>query len=564
MEKTIAARCVVRAVYREAHSAGRAPRMEKTIAAGCVVRAVYRERFGPAMSRSRQFAGGLVLSYGYQAAVILTGLWLTPFYLSRIGQHDYGLWLVGTQLLTYLTLTDFGVVALLPLEIGYAKGRAGGTENASELQKIVGQTLRLVLYQLPIVIAVAIALWMTIPAEWQGLRRPLAVVLIGFVVAFPLRILPDLLRGLQDLTFLGTLQMVNWAVTTVATVLMVAAGWSLLALAVGWLISQVLMAPLFLWRLGTRFPGLLPHELPPLVWSATRVQLEKGFWISVSQVAVMLMGNTDVIIIGKFLGPAAVVPYAITGKLVMVLANQAGILMQTATPGLCELKTGESRERLLRVLVALTHGVLAFCGLVFCVVLLVNHWFVDWWISARQHGEQYGGFALTAVFLTSIVLRQWTTTTAYSVFCFGYQRRISLTNLVDGLVTAASCVVLTLLFGLPGAAAGTILGACFVSLPCNLSVIARDTGETILGLVRKMLAGWLPRFALVAGGVLGVALLWSPKSFWEAAGASTCVTAIYCALMLPTILRSPLGIYLEPLGTSFRARYVALQMRLSS
>jgi O-antigen/teichoic acid export membrane protein len=516
------------------------------------------------MSRSREFFGGLMLSYGYQATVMLSGLWLIPFYLSRIGQHDYGLWLVGTQLLAYLTLTDFGVVALLPLEIGYATGRGGGTKDVRELQQIIGQTLRLVLYQMPIVVAVAVALWLTIPAEWQGLRRPLAIVLIGFVSAFPLRMLPDILRGLQDLTFTGGVQMVNWALTTAVTVLMVMAGWSLLALAVGWLISQVAMVPVYLWRLWTRFPGLMPRRLPPLAWSATRAQLGKGFWVSISQVATMLVGNTDVLIIGRLLGPAAVVPYAITGKLIMVLANQAQILMQTATPGLCELKTGESRERLLRVLVALTHGVLTFGGLVFCVVLLINHWFVDWWISARQHGEQYGGFALTAVFLVSIVLRQWTTTTAYSVFCFGYQRRISLTNLLDGVVTAGSCLGLTILFGLPGAAAGTIVGACLVSLPLNLSVIARDTGESIVGLVWIMLASWFLRFAVVAAGVLCVALLWSPKSLWEAAAAAICVTAVYCALMVPNLLRSPLGVYLQPLGASFREKFVALQMRFSS
>jgi O-antigen/teichoic acid export membrane protein len=330
------------------------------------------------------------------------------------------------------------------------------------------------------------------------------------------------------------------------------------------LISQLLLTPIFLWRIWTRFPGLMPSRLPPLIWSSTRQQLGKGFWVSLSQVAVMLVGNTDVLIIGKLLGPAAVVPYTITGKLIMVLANQAQILMQTATPGLCELKTGESRERLLRVLVALTHGVLTFGGLVFCVVLVINHWFVDWWISAKQHGEQYGGFALTVVFLVAIVLRQWTTTTSYSVFCFGYQRRISLTNLADGVVTAASCWGLTMLFGLPGAAAGTIIGACLISLPFNLAVVARDSGESIVGLIRKMLASWFLRFAPMAAGVLCVALLWSPRSLWEAAAAAVCVTALYCALMIPNILRSPLGIYLEPLTSALRAKFVALQIRFSS
>src|SRR5580700_7760769 len=125
------------------------------------------------MSRTNRFLGGLVMTYGYQGLLMLTGFWIMPFYLGRIGQHDYGLWLVGTQLLAYLSLTDFGVVALLPLETAYATGRAGGVaSNAIDLPQIIGQTARIVLYQLPIVIALAVAMWFLIPAAWRDLRGP--------------------------------------------------------------------------------------------------------------------------------------------------------------------------------------------------------------------------------------------------------------------------------------------------------------------------------------------------------------------------------------------------------
>jgi len=502
-----------------------------------------------------------MLTYAYQAMLVLTGLWLTPFFLKHIGQHDYGLWLVGTQLLTYLTLTDFGVVALLPLETAYATGRVkDGIARAEELSQLIGQTTRLVLYQLPIVIAIAAAMWFTIPAEWQGLRGPLGVVLLGFVVAFPLRILPGLLHGLQDLTFTGSMQMVSWASSTTITVLMVASGWSLYALAVGWLISQTALAPVFWYRLRTRFPGILPRRLPALSWSATRTQLGKGFWINVAQIAQLLMSNTDLLIIGRLLGPAAVVPYACTGKLPGVLANQAQLFMQNATPGLCELKTGESRPRLFQVLIALNQGVLVFSGLVFCIVLVVNHWFVDWWVSAHQ----YGGFLLTASILLNMVVRHWTSTTGYTVFSFGYQRRISLTNLSDGLVTVLASVGLIMLWGPLGAPIGSIIGASLVSLPCNLSVIARETDVTVARLVSAMSGSWMWRFVLVAGACWGLGMWWSPKNLLEAAAAAVSITLLYLLVMLRNVLRSPLGNYVRPVFASFRGTYAAFQMRLSS
>ncbi len=512
------------------------------------------------MSRSQRFMGGLIFTYGYQAVVMLAGIWLTPFVLGRIGQHDFGLWLLGAQLLIYLTLTDFGVVELLPLETAYETGRQGGSGSVGELPQIVGQTIRTVLSQLPVVALLAGLMWLFIPAAWQGLKGPLGVVFLAFVVAFPLRIMPALLKGLQELAFVSGAQMLGWLMTTAVTVGLVLAGWGLYALAAGWLVGQLALAPVFAYRLWTRHREVVPRRLPPFSWAKSRAQLGKGSWVSLSSASQLLMGSTDLLVIGKLLGPAAAVPYACTGKLLSVLANQAQLMMEMASPGLAELKTAESRQSMLRVLTALTHGVLSFSGLVFCVTVVVNHWFVNWWVSSQQ----YGGLALTVVFVCTIPIRHWTTVTAYSVFCFGHQRRISLTNFCDGLVTTASCIVLTMAFGLPGAAGGTILGAALVSLPCNLRVIARETGVTVWRLISDMLGAWIWRFAIIGGVVLLVSLRWSPKNLLEAAAASIVVTAVYLLIMLPNVLRSPLGEYLRAFAASFRAKYAALQVRLSS
>jgi O-antigen/teichoic acid export membrane protein len=512
------------------------------------------------MSRSKRFVAGLLPSYGYQAMLVLAGIWLTPLYLRYIGQHNYGLWLLGTQLLTYLTLTDFGVVALLPLETAYATGRAGGAYNMEDVSQVIGRTLRLVLYQMPIVVAVAVGIWFTLPKDWQNLRGPLGIVLCGFVVGFPLRVLPAILSGLQDLAFDSWMLMLGWGLSTIATISMVLAGWNLYALAIGWLVYSFAMSPFYIYRIVKRYPGLVPRHLPSLEWSWTRTQLGKSFWISVAQVAQLLMSNTDLLIIGRVLGPSAVVPYACTGKLASVLANQAQILMQTATPGLCELKTGGTRERLFQVLVALTNGILSFSGLVFCIVLLVNRWFVTWWVT----GKQYGGMLLTVVILLNILMRHWASTSGYSVFCLGYQRRISLTNLSDGLVTASACLGLILLLGPVGAPAGSIVGACLVSLPWNLWIVARDTGVSVRRLVTAMLGGWFWRFVLVATGVAWIAARWSPSNLLEAAAAAICITAVYGLIMVPNMLRSPLGVYIRPLLSTLRNKSAPIPVQSSS
>ncbi len=511
------------------------------------------------MSRSGRFLRGMALTYGYQALLMVTGLWLTPFLLRHIGQHDYGLWLVGSQLLMYLALTDFGIVSLLPLETAQATGRGGGSEKAHDLPEIVGQTTSLVLYQLPIVAIIALIMWSAIPAGWQGLQWPLALALAGFVLCFPLRLLPALLHGLQDLAFANAVQIASWVLSTALIVVLVMGGWGLLSFAIAWNVSQLAVAPLYAYRLWSRFPHVLPRRIPSLAWDSAKSHLGKGSWVTVGQIAQLLMSSTDLLVIGRLVGPAAVVPYSCTGKLASVVGNQANILMQNAGPGLCELKAAESSQRVFSALVALSQVVLTFSGLVFCVVLLVNHWFVNWWVTARQ----YGGLALTVLFLANLVVRHWTGMTANTVFYFGHQRRMSLTNLADGFVTVVSSVVLVRLAGVGGALVGSIIGACLVSLPLNLWAIAADTGSNIVSVTKAILTGWMWRFVLIGSLVGYIAFHWSPKNLGEALAAATAVTIAYASFMLPNLMRAPLGDYVKPLLGSFRNRFAALTVRFS-
>jgi len=50
-------------------------------------------------SRLRRLATGLGIGYVHTVATIVVGLWLTPFLLRHLGSHDYGLWLLGGQVL---------------------------------------------------------------------------------------------------------------------------------------------------------------------------------------------------------------------------------------------------------------------------------------------------------------------------------------------------------------------------------------------------------------------------------------------------------------------------------
>ena len=502
-------------------------------------------------TRFDRFLGGVTVGYVNMAAVTLGGLLLTPFFLERLGQHDYGLWLVGLQILAYLALMDFGVVALLGRATAYATGRAGGIDKAADLPDVIGQTVRLVLWQVPLVAAVAGGVWLFMPAEWSPLHVPVGLVLVGFVVMFPVRALHAVLEGLQDLTFLGQVRLGTWLAGILVTVAAIFDGRGLLSLALGWVVSQILAGVCWAYRLRRHFPGIFPTRLPALSAAAARRQLGQGSWVIVAQVAHVLLAGTDVLIIGILAGPAAVVPFVCTGKLISVLTNQPHLLMQAAGPALSEMRMGEPKARLFQVSGALTQAMLMASGAVACAVLAVNQGFVTWWVGA----DQYAGLPLTVLLVLVMLLRHWNTTTAYTLFAFGRERRLALTMLMDGLVTVGGSVWLIGQLGLIGAPLASLAGVVLVSLPINLSALSGETGATALAWMRQLWP-WFWRFSLLAAGARVVAIIVVSDTFLRLAGIVAALWLIYGVIMLRVALRSPMGVYLEPRLSAARARWV--------
>jgi O-antigen/teichoic acid export membrane protein len=511
------------------------------------------------MSRTNRFLSGIGFGYAGQLLTMLVGLWLTPFLLHRIGQHDYGLWLVGTQLIFYLALLDIGVVALLPRETAFATGRAKTIEEATDLPVIIGQTVRLIAWQMPLVALAAVIAWLLMPAAWEGLRHPIGVVLLAFVLTFPLRIFSAVLQGLQDLSFLGRASIISFLLSTGITVALIFAGWELYSLAVGWTVVQLITAAASYYRLHTRFPSVLPRGLPELRWATARTRLGQGFWISLSQIAQVLLNGTDILIIGKLFGPTAVVPFVITGKLISVLSNQPQMLMAAAGPALSQMRMGEPRERLSEVCIALSQAMLMMSGAVVCVVLAVNRGFVERWVGSGQ----YGGFWLTTLILLSMLLRHWNLTIAYALVCFGQERRVCLTTLLDGLTSVSAVFLLVRWYGLIGAPLGVITGACLVSLPANLSALARETGMSVWKLLEP-LAPWFLRFVILILGAGALGRTWTPNTLPLLAATALGLALIYLAVMFPLTLRHPLGQYIRPrlLPLGMRMRR-ALRLRTS-
>jgi O-antigen/teichoic acid export membrane protein len=493
------------------------------------------------MSRTHRFLRGFATGYVHLILATIAGLWLTPFFLGHMGGPTFGLWLVGTQIVAYLLLMDLGVVALLPRETAYVTGRTG-RQDTQELRGVIEKALTLAFAQTPFVLMASVAALWWLPSSWAALRTPLAVVLAVFILTFPLRVFQAALTGLQDLAFVARAQMIAWVLGTVVNVWLVLQGFTLSALAAGWCATQLLIIISCGVRLAWRFPLSMPRRLTFGDRVSARDYITRSMWISVSQVSQVLLNGTDVMVVGALLGPAAVVPYACTGKLVSVLANQPQAILQSAAPALAELRTAGDRVRLFNVSAALAQATLALSGLVACCVLAVNAGFVTWWVGPNQ----FGGVGLTLLLLSAMIIRHFNTTSVYALFCFGLERRLALTGLADGLVTLALSLVFVKLFGIVGAPLGAIAGVLLVGAPLNIAALSRETGVERHRLLTT-LGPWFWRFVVVSA-IAGLTGAWlRPSTFPLLALMGGAAGVLYTVVVVTPLLRSPAGVYLRPL-----------------
>lgn len=493
-------------------------------------------------SRTKKFLAGLTTGSLKQIFMALVGLWLTPFLLSRIGPQDYGLWLVCQQILSYLLLLDLGIVRILPRETSYARSRAGTPEELTQYRDLVGETIRVIFWQLPFVALLALVVWLMLPSAWYDLRGPFALVLVGFVLLFPRRIFNAILLGLQDQFFLGNAELVSWSVGLILNVIFILCGWGLYALAIGWWGMAITLALLTTYRLKSAFPEMLPRSLPRLPWTKIKQRLVQGIWPSINQLANLLVNSTDVLLLALLLGPAVAVPYTCTLKVVQLMSFFPVLLMQCSGPALVDVKIRDGKERLREVLHTLSLTMLTATGFLVCLSLAISKGFVSWWV-----GKQYFlGHEVTILALTNFFLRRWSASLFQGNFWFGYERSMALTKLADGLVSFALAWFLVPWLGISGVMWALIISVCLICFPCCTMVLCRETNTRLLAFFQPYLP-WLLRFLPVALASICLSLIWIPNSIPKLFIAAFGVSLIYLAAFLPILLRPPFRKYVLPL-----------------
>ena len=217
-----------------------------------------------------------------------------------------------------------------------------------------------------------------------------------------------------------------------------------------------------------------------------------GAWVSVGQIAQVLVAGTDALVVAAVAGPAAVVPLSCTSKLAAVLNNHPYVLVHTAAPALAELRVSATPGHLLDVCMALSRSVLVLSGGIACLIIVVNPVFVRMWVGP----EQYAGTTLTLAVVALMMARHLNVTMAQLLFCFGHEKRLAVTGLLDGALGVAGMWLGVPRYGIVAAPIAQLAAVTLVSLPYHGYLLGRTLGPGSTRAYLASVSGWLSRSAL--------------------------------------------------------------------
>ena len=315
---------------------------------------------------------------------------MTPLYLRVLGKEDYGIWEILTVLIGYMGILDIGIKPT----VGRYISKYAALEDMAEVRRVFS-TACLFMFCMGIISAVLLLvsgyMWLTYFAVDQAESRYmllLSLVAINLVANFPYLAVEGAYEGFQKYT-LKNLLSISMAVTiSVLLYKYIERYDGLLSLAA--LSSASMVVKYFAGAALLRMPrnGGLTFSLADCSWRVFRRSLVFGIKSFVQGTASRIQLGSDRVIIGSFLGPAAVPAYSIPANLISYFRNIGWTITDAFMPLFSSLEARNEQEVLRRIYLSASR----FCiGLLLPIAIgtvLLGGPFMAVWLGPDFRGMQ--------------------------------------------------------------------------------------------------------------------------------------------------------------------------------
>lgn len=469
-------------------------------------------------------------SWAGKIAVLAVGFLLTPFVLHRLGDREYGLYMLVSAVIGQGALLDFGVG---PAVIKYvAEHRAQG--NNDRLSGLIATAvsiyccLGLIALLLTAVLAPLFPHLFVVPATEHRTAIIITLLMgIRLAISIPCATSTAVLWGLHRYALVNAMNVASALASAFVTVVILSLGGDLIAMVAASIPVTLVTQAITIWCVHRVAPELR------FAWRGVRRDLVKTV-LSFSagmfgmDVAYNLQTKSDEILIGAFLPVNFVTPYAIARKLggvPQLIGEQAlaGFLPLTS-----ELHAKGDSDKLRLVFLTGTRITLAICVPLGGVLIALAQPLLSLWVGAEY--ARHAPIMMLLVLAGVAEISHWPGQTILQ----GLARHhgLAIAYVCAAIAKLALAVLLVRAVGLTGVAFATLFSALALSLgyvfPYNMRILRISLFEVLKYIV---FPGLLPAFPMLVVLFL-IEWAFSPASLVSVGLVALAGLSIYAGLFI--------------------------------
>ena len=401
---------------------------------------------------------------------ILTGIFLTPFIVHRLGDAAFGLWVLAFSITGYYGLFDLGIRSSIVRYV--SKYLAVG--NREDLAKLINTALfgysciGVVSLVVTGVLSSYVSTLFRVPPEFESSAR-LLIWMVGVSVAlgFPLGVVGGMLEGIQRF------EVLNW---TNVTSTLVRAVMIVIALQHGGGLLRVALITVSLPLVGALVRAFFAFHLCPVPLGLKyidRPTFNKIVHYSSTTFMIMVAGRlkfkTDELVIGSMISAAAVAYFNFGARIVDYAGGVVNSLAGNFLPVVSQSEATGNTNRLRKVFVAGNR----FCALtifpITAMLLILGKSVIEVWVGKKYIATSY---PILVIMIIPSTLMFAQAVSGRVLFGMSKHRTWAVVTLIEGVCNLILSIILVRVLMRPYGVMGGIIGdALGTAIPLTCSFV---------------------------------------------------------------------------------------------
>jgi len=506
-------------------------------------------------SQTKLIFQNVSVNYLVTGTELLIGIFMLPFNVAHLGQSAYGLWVLVASVTVYFSMFDLGYgVAQVRFAAKYrAQGDVNALNEIASTMFCMFSGIGLLAFLIATTIALNLQNVFQLTPEQVRIGQIVLLFISAYVaLGFPVSVFGGIVNGFQRQYLNGAVAFVTAIVVAVVNAIVLLAGYGLPELVAATTGVRILSYVAYALNAYRVFPEL---RIRPRFFKRERLREVTGFsiYILVIDLANKLNYSTDTIVIGAFMGTAAVAVWAVAQRLIEIVQRITDQLNSVLFPVVVDTSTVERVDKLQKILIQGSRLSLAMVVPLATVLGLTARPLVMAWV-----GPNFAG-SINVIYILSIVVafRVGNATSTVILKGSGLHKVLAISNLSMALSNLVLSVLLVRWYGLIGVAIGTLIPMVVFSMFVVFPVACRRVQLSRWSVIRQSVwpAAWP---ALVMAGFILTAKRYSDGSWRWLVLQAMVAAVIYAGLfLLFAISREERDWYFSKVKEIFRRRSVA-------